>query len=393
MLQVFARAVEALPPPRLAGNSPPFIVAFGSFGRLDGDPAISDYDVLYLYPGRKNISNVRALQGYIRELVSTNKALPFDHRAEIESNKFKFDASPAYPILSTDELRKTIAAVRQLQMLTEGRAINEPAKVLETRKTLLESLGYTDNLLALNLSPLRDSLDSFKGSYCTQFLGSLHASAHPRRNRKILKLFTLREFSYLSSVFSVADIAIATSSRAAPLEGLVQMLSAPSVLKIASFADESGSLATLFHTLPPPLKQELREIIRDHVKAISPDKLVGMPKLTDGDADLFFTGIRLLVLNILHVYDLLLYRLHDKSFLAQIDLRGPDVATWIAVPPFPSILASRAQLIAASRALAASLCDVLECVARRKHCPAVADALLSLQRVREYQLALADPGA
>src|SRR5512145_3218145 len=116
MLHVYSEAVLSAKPPQLDGR-PPTVIAFGSFGRMDGAPSVSDYDVLFLYQGPVSTTHSEALRAFARRIVQSNRALPFDHRDEIEGGTFDFAKSPAYPILSTTELLAEPQGVRSLQVL------------------------------------------------------------------------------------------------------------------------------------------------------------------------------------------------------------------------------------------------------------------------------------
>src|SRR4051812_34621592 len=93
MLNMLQRAVESIrTPASIASYS---LVAFGSFGRLDGDPRLSDFDPILLYVGRDTQARTKALRRHLSKIVKNNQGLPFDHRNEIEKGEFLFDSSPA----------------------------------------------------------------------------------------------------------------------------------------------------------------------------------------------------------------------------------------------------------------------------------------------------------
>ena len=82
-------------------------------------------------------------------------------------------------------------------------------------------------------------------------MGHLQSSKSKLTNRKILKLFALREFSHLANLFALTEIAIARCAGSCTEADAKRILSSPSVLKIADFGDAVGSFANLLNRSAP----------------------------------------------------------------------------------------------------------------------------------------------
>jgi hypothetical protein len=219
MLGVYRRAVESSSLSTHSMRSNLSVVAFGSFGRLDGSAALSDFDVVYLYRSSKDVKHVQEIRGLITEIIRHNRALLFDHRSEIEQNTFDFDKSPAYPVIATEELFGNDPFNRTLQVLTEGRVIYGDDQIAGLRKDLLEKqYGYTENVYSLDFSKLRQDLSNLTTVFCTTTIKQLQGEKIKANNRKILKVFALREFFYLATLFAMTEIALAVGAQHSSVE-------------------------------------------------------------------------------------------------------------------------------------------------------------------------------
>jgi hypothetical protein len=392
MLRIYRQAIATTQLPDVGGGKDPIVVAFGSFGRLDGAPDISDYDVLFMYPGSPDRTIVESLRASIRDIVSGNRALPFDHREEIESGVFDFDHSPAYPVLSTEELRSAEHEIRALQLITEGRAITNGNQVRSLRSDLLRYFGLADNIYELNLAPFRKALDRMKVSYCTGIFGRLKAEHRPLSNRKILKLFALREFCHLTTLLAAAEVAIAVSGANLDADAprIAQILSSPSILKVASFGDPSASLGNLITGVSPEVYRELLAIARSHRERLQSSSGTRYDETVDGndgEADLF-EQLKGLTLPVLREYDALIQLLHEPKFLGLIEPLEPDLTTWLGYAQFQKVLDHRASLISLTKRLASSLHEILNTVQLATRAPTLDDAKESLTWIMQYTLDL-----
>ncbi|MEJ1354255.1 MAG: hypothetical protein RPU52_08455 [Candidatus Sedimenticola sp. (ex Thyasira tokunagai)] len=185
MIQLISNAITSVSEVCEASEMPDIVLAIGSFGRLDGCARLSDYDIVYVYDGPFDEIRLQSIRQTIRKIVTDNKALTFDHREPIENGTFDFDASPAYPVLSLDELRENDNKIRILQILTEGRVILGEDKIAEFKSRELEGFGYTANKHSFDLTPLRDALSEMKNAFCTDFIGRLKTENRKLTNRKI----------------------------------------------------------------------------------------------------------------------------------------------------------------------------------------------------------------
>jgi hypothetical protein len=388
MLEVYSQAVRVATPAKVGETVPnPIVVAFGSFGRLDGAANISDYDVLFLYDGDRNPDRVNAFRSQLRDIVSSNQALMFDHRAAIQQGSFDFDASPAYPILSVEELFRPESEVRALQLLMEGRCLSSNAEYAKVAERLVATLGFAEVVHRLNLAPLRAALSRLKTAYCTGVVGRLRERRTALTNRKILKLFALREFSHLAALFALAETAIAVSAECCNAGGAVRTMSAPSVLKIASFGDSLAALSTLLSRRSPQVKRSSTTIVDAYIDKLRPE-LDGVFADPSGDdtEEQFTARLRLLTLNVLRHFNSLLQLLHDVDFLCVIDPLEPDITTWMSYKQFRHVLDRRHQLIVAAKELASALKEIVGLVARSSGCPALDDAQASLEDIVNYKL-------
>lgn len=389
MLGVLRSAFQANSMPDLRGSPGPIVVAFGSFGRLDGSVDVSDYDSIFVYPGARDDGCIDVVRGIITQVVSSNKALPFDHRAEIESRTFDFSASPAYPIISQDELLTLTHPIRSLQVLTEGRLVCPDGVLEETRSGLLSRLGYSDDRHTLNFTSLRSALNDVRREYCTSIIGRLCSDHRPLSNRKVLKLFALREFFYLATLFSTAEVSIAASTGTSTSGNAVNLLSSPSILKVTSFADSTGALSHLLHRIRPEARIELSRRVAQRVEAMSQaERIATTDTNVDTEESELDRNIRAVSLSPLSHYDALIQLLHDTRFLAQIDGLEPDVTTWMGFRQFDKILVHRQAMIGASKNLASMLKDILVFVRDTGWRYPLEEAIVSLDQIIDYDLQL-----
>jgi hypothetical protein len=393
MLDIYAQALAVAKLPLIKGKPVcPMAIAFGSFGRLDGATNISDYDVMFLYPGGADRARVSALRSLFRELITSNQALLFDHREAIEKDKFDFDQSHAYPILAVDEIKKQENQIRALQILVEGRCLLSAERFAPMTEDLLAVFGFSNEIHSLNLSPLRAALNQQKSNYCNGVIGGLKARRNALTNRKILKLFALREFSHLANMFALTEIAVAVSSKSCTPSSSVRMLSAPSVLKIASFGSATGPLANLLGGIAPTAKQAATAIVEEYVKKLPRAVVQSFGGFsTEVDEDRFTVNIRILALNVLRCLNALFELLHNPAVLKDIDRLGTDVTTWMTYAYFPKIITWRQELIEASKHLSLALSHILDRVDQTTGCPALEDARISLREITEYKLELGIP--
>jgi hypothetical protein len=370
----------------------PLVVAFGSFGRLDGATEVSDYDTIYLYEGPRDSEQEVALRELIRNIVRSNQALLFDHRAAIEDGTFDFDSSPAYPVFAADDIVKPDAEGRAVQLLMEGRCLRSPTLHSAIAATLVRNFGYTDSIHGLNLSSFREALSRLKKAYCHGVVGRPSDSHLHLTNRKILKLFALREFSYLANLFALTEVAIWVSVRMSSPTVAVRATSAPSILKIACFGEARGALAALLEARPPAVKQAATEVAETYISKL-PKGVTGVfgSSPVDADEDPFIAKVRVLTLNVLRNFDSLLELLHDLEFLEAIDALAPDVTNWMSLQQFNSVLDRRQQLIDSAKTLAAALSEILRIVSPWAGCTALQDARQSLNEILEYSLELEMP--
>ena len=386
MLHIYGSAVKALPWPVRHGDITFALAAFGSLGRLDGSPLTSDYDVLHLYSGAKNDDVVKLIRQAIRDLISQNKALPFEHRDRIEANNFPFGTSPAYQILSFEELLTDNNEIQALQLLTEGRIILGKESLSPLRWNIARRYGFTDNEHALDLTQLRDALDRLKIAYGKGVIGRLAKENKSLLNRKILKLFALREFSYLATLFSVAETAIATSVSAPNPSQIIRILSAPCMIKLASFANPAAALSKIVNCQSPDAATEANHIVLRYVKNLALRSEMEHANNDISEGSEFISDIRALVVNVLGKYDALLQRLHDPRFLVLIDAYKPDVTTWISEKEFSRILQLRTDLIQSTVVLAVCLGELFKFLNRRIQSPALEDAQKTLSIISGYHL-------
>ena len=388
MLEMYSRALNSINLRDNRKEPTPSVVAFGSFGRLDGSVQMSDYDVMFLYPGATDAKATTAIEAAITELIFYNKSFPCDHRVEIEAGTFDFGKSLAYPILSEAELWAIGAESRALQIITEARVIRQREWVSEQASRLLsERYGYAGDRHSLNLGPLRDGLAGLKTSYCTEVYGRLSEEGRPLTNRKIVKLFALREFHYLATLLSVAESAIAVGAHADgdAVGRARRLLGAPSFLKVASFADPAGTLGCAVPS-GGSLGEQCAQCLAQHTDKLSrPDLGSALPTSSPIDS------IRALVLSVLRPYDRLLGLLHDTAFVKLIDEHKPYVTTWMMDPRFRQITKSRDDLIANAKSLARALLDLIDILSQEIGCRALDEATATLEVVEAYRLEIAAP--
>lgn len=389
MVQLFSNAVQAISSTHKQSEIPDIVLAIGSFGRLDGCASLSDYDIIYIYDGLRDDNRVSKIRAMIRKLVIENKALLFDHREEIETYTFDFDKSPAYPVLAVNELFESNNEIRALQILTEGRTIIGDERINHFKSKILDGFGYTNNIHSFDLTPLREALIRMKRAFCHKFIGRLKTENRKISNRKILKLFVLREFFYISSLFALTDIYISCAISQSSKADALRKLSAPSMLKICTLSDPNGNLGKLLSRNRPELRDEILRMLKKRIESIPPSiRCAIMDQISDpGEAELF-PLLRALTLSVLNKYDSLLQLLHDHNFLSIIDQLEPDITTWIAKRNFKKILDRREEMIAAAKLLAISLKEILELENELITNLAFTLGVENLQEIVTYQLEL-----
>jgi len=356
----------------------------GSFGRMDGCVNISDYDILYLYEGDKDETKVVNIQKLITKTISENKALLFDHRNEIESEIFDFNSSPAYPILSFSEIREFLSSDktrnRAIQIITEGRCISNSEKLMNLKIDILNKFGFSDTSTSLDFSLLINYLNELKNSYFSNIIDSLSKSSKKGKNIKILKLFSLREFFYLSTLFALAEIAIGVSNRRIKHDEALRILSAPSILKVTSYANPIGNFILLLRELPHSNQKEVTEIF------MLDDKQYKYNYLNNYyEKDMLINNILKQSLAVTSEFDTLLSYLHDPRYLTIIDKCGIDYLQWSTNPKLVALTKNRDRLINISKKYADSIIKSINIL---NDCsPMIFDeAIRILNLIKEYKL-------
>ncbi|WP_022664487.1 hypothetical protein [Desulfospira joergensenii] len=362
------------------------IVAIGSYGRLDGASKFSDYDILYLYEGNKDNDVVNIIRKFIKEIVIGNKALLFDHREEIENDTFDFDISPAYPVLSTNELFNEDYEIRALQLLTEGRALCQHEVVDQLKKDLITKYGYTQNINELDFRNLTNSLENLKNAFCTEIIGRLANSGRKLNNKKILKLFALREFFYIATLFSISEIAIGVSANNFTISQSIRKMSSPSTLKISSFGDPNNPIHALIRNQIPEVFDEIIKILEPKIDQIPlPGRMVFKSSHDDPKE---ISYLRAISLSVVHKFNSLLKRLHDENFLSSIAEFEPDYTTWIGKRQFSHITKSREELIQSSKILAITIVEILTFISEATDTGTFEDAIQTLNKIKDYEIVL-----
>ena len=362
------------------------VVAFGSYGRLDGHVAVSDFDLVFIYDGDPSEREIARLRKVIRSIVTWNQCLQFDHREAIEKQRFDFDSSPAYPVVSANELRTESQKIRALQLLTEGRIIHGDCKGTVLRHALLRQWGFSQDPTQLNLGRFRAALNEFRDSYCNGVMCKRKTDRWKLTNRKALKVFALREFSYMATMFALAETALAVAVGSCPEDQAVQLLSSPSVLKIASFSSPRGALANILEHVSPQLRNRAITVLKQHIDELRGTKgFTGEVAEVDPAEGAIFAFLRALTLPVGIKYDALLSLLHSAEFMTAIDELEPDITTWLGEKSFQRILSIREEMIAASIRFAKALNDVLELVESGAHL-ILGDARAALEEIKGYTL-------
>ena len=376
MLHLYCNALRASKLPLLNGKEP-MVVAFGSFGRLDGSVLLSDYDVVFLYSGPPASDYVNEVQAYIRRLVSANEAFPFDHRPQIVDGSFDFSRSPAYPILSTVELLAEPKSIRSLQVLTEGRCLTDESQLRTLRENILNDLGFSQDSLTLDLTSLRDGLAALKSAFLGSFKIRLATEPSELRNRKILKLMALREFFYLVTLLSIAEVALVVAVGACSVAKAATLLSAPMFLKLLSLSDPQEAFARVLRQIPSNLSTGLYERIEKQVENAG-DIANLMVDGQESELPRVLVGVRTITLGALIPYDKLLQKLHSPGFLDQLDKMSSDVTTWLGNRTYMEILSLREEMLMCTKALARAVLGIVDVVQRSKSsvtCQGAQDAL------------------
>lgn len=385
MLNTFQSAIDSSLR-TLSIPSDPTVIAFGSYGRLDGNTAVSDFDFIFIYQGSRDDATVASLRNVVRNIVSSNQCLQFDHRDKIENGGFDFSASPAYPVISEEELLSEAATGRAVQVLTEGRIVHGDGLGTRSRHDRLKAWGFSPDATLLNLTKLRQALNGFKDSYCNGVMCRRTADGWKLTNRKALKVFALREFSYLATMFAIAETAISVATGNCGEDTAVQLISSPSALKIASFSSPRGALAYLLEDIGVPFRNDIVQKLRAHIDAVPTEDRVapGAIEVDPGEGQLF-GFLRELTIPVIIKYDALLSLLHNPEFMRHVDTFEPDITTWLGNRNFQRILTYRGEMVKAAIRLANALADVLDMIERRAH-PIIADARAALDEVKAYKL-------
>lgn len=386
MLNLFGNALSSAMASTSLGLPNLFMVAIGSYGRLDGASKYSDYDILYLYEGNKNNDFVVIIRQFIKEIIAGNKALLFDHREEIERDTFDFDTSQAYPVLSTDELFHDDYETRALQFLTEGRALCQPEAIDQLKKDMITKYGYTQNINELDFRKLTTALENLKNAFCTDIIGRLAASGRKLNNKKILKLFALREFFYIATLFSVSEIAIGISTNNFTIIESIRKMSSPSTLKVSSFGDPNSPMHVLLRNQIPEVLEEIIKILEPKIDQIPlPGRMVFKSSHDDPKE---ISYLRAISLSVIHKFNSLLKRLHDENFLNSIEEFEPDYTTWIGKRQFSHITKSREELIQSSKILASTIVEILTFISEATDNATFEDAIQTLNKIKYYEIVL-----
>ncbi len=320
-------------------------------------------------------------------LVTCNKCLRFDRREELEAGTFDFSKSPAYPVLGVSELNGVASRTRVVQILTEGRAIRNEDRAQTIQERLLVNLGYASDTPHLDFGPFRAALASFRDAYCSGTIGKGRAKKWPLSNRKIVKLFALREFSYLANLFSLAEIAMRVSPKQLITGDAIPLISSPSILKIASFASPLGVFGMFAQALGQgPIEQMEKLLAEDYKDLPEGDRGFIDPILASNREGNLITYLRAFILPVLSKFDSLLQSLHDEDSLAAFDEWASDTATWSAIPLFKRILDRRNAMVEGLRTFAGELRKLLAII--EQHGYVTHDADESLKQVTDYKLQL-----
>jgi hypothetical protein len=361
-------------------------ISIGSFGRLDGLHDISDFDILYIYDGGHDDNKIDLCHKLIKKVITDNKALSFDHRIEIENDTFDFSTSLAYPVLSRDELYLQENSTRVVQLLLEGRSILNDDLVLNLKEQFIQFSGYTTVRYALNLSQLRGLLESFRASCCGSMIGSSAHTIPIRPNNKILKLFVLREFFHIASLFSLVDLAVGITNNTCTIRDALKILSSPCILKISSFCDMVSPLGKMLRSLQASSKGELIDIIKKLATTIPDDELHGIKDIfLKGTEDPLISKLRTYSLIVQKKFDGLVNLLHDTDFLHIVDALPSDITTWMGDRNLRSVLSLRENLIVSTRKLATALRVVIKYISDITSIP-YPEALLNLDLIIGYEL-------
>lgn len=182
------RAVSDHPPP-VGVQLHPFV--FGSIGRQDGDPEVSDIDPLLILTGAE-VRRTKTSYGrrVLTNLITNNADLRFPHRQRIIMRKFNFAGSPAYPILDDSHWfssNSELSIARRMQCLFEAQPLTRGARDLQ--HSLVEH--YIDPVGNLDIDRLSIELELFYDSFHRE-----HRLPPGRKNmtyRAIIKTLLFRE--------------------------------------------------------------------------------------------------------------------------------------------------------------------------------------------------------
>ncbi|MFT3880277.1 MAG: hypothetical protein QM703_11525 [Gemmatales bacterium] len=391
MLEVYTQGLKSILNTEEFAAFNPVVIAFGSFGRLDGATNISDYDIMFIYQGKKDGKNIELSKKLIRRIISSNVALNFDHREAICNGSFAFDASKAYPIISEDELTGAIShdkdtEVRALQILTEGRCLNNEESYIVIANKLLSYFGFSNNIHKHNLVELKNALTRLKTEYLNGVIVRISQHGGKMTNRKLLKLFSLREFTHLANLFSLAEISLSVANRQGTVSDAIKVLGAPSILKIASFADGNRPLGVLLSGLAPEVKRDAGQIAESYIRALPREvaELYFRPGIADEDS--LSTNIRVLAINVLRRFNDLLGLLHDHEFLGKIDKYEPVYANWVILKPFQSVMRYRNELVENAKTLSKALLEISTRACQHSRCDSIDEAIAIYKEIVEYTI-------
>jgi hypothetical protein len=384
VLRLMATAVEAAISSAASGTDL-HVVAIGSFGRLDGQADISDMDAIYLYDGPSQKRKSIKTQEMICGLVSKNQCFRFDHRRELEAHKFDFEASFAYPVIGTSELTNKTSNNRAIQLITEGRVLRHRDTVDSLRMKLLKGFGYEEVITDLDFTALRAALAQFKDSYCDAVIALKGKHKWDLTNRKILKLFALREFSYLATLFAVAEISLRVAMGIDDKHPPIATLSAPSIIKIASWSSPFGVFAEVLQRQGAAALNEITGVLKAGLTSLPKlDEAFAQQQVAEGNDPVVFRYLRAYIVPILVKHDALIDFLHNPDILASFDKYEPHLTTWIGKPQFQRVFSKRQQMIDALKAFATQLKAILPILENQGLIIHEADAALA--EVVSYQL-------
>lgn len=128
------------------------LVAFGSLGRLEYVPGVSDLDPIILVEGQSSPDLAFAARSAIlKPLAEMNPWLGLDHREKVLQGKWDAIPSPdiPYPVIGTEEFNPTQEVIyqRRWQVLLEGRCLFNDGLFNSVYNLLLPQIQRTRSLL------------------------------------------------------------------------------------------------------------------------------------------------------------------------------------------------------------------------------------------------------